>query len=64
MTIPEAAQLVLQASTLAQGGDLFLLDMGDPVRIKDLAEQLVLLSGLTLRNENDLVVKLRLYVPD
>ena len=53
MTIPEAAQLVLQASTLAQGGDLFLLDMGDPVRIKDLAEQLVLLSGLTLRNEND-----------
>ena len=37
MTIPEAAQLVLQASTLAQGGDLFLMDMGEPVRIKDLA---------------------------
>ena len=53
MTIPEAAQLVLQASTLAKGGDLFLLDMGDPVRIRDLAEQLVLLSGLTLRNDND-----------
>ena len=37
MTIPEAAQLVLQSSVLAEGGDLFLLDMGEPVRIKDLA---------------------------
>lgn len=50
MTIPEAAQLVLHASTLAQGGDLFLLDMGEPVRIKDLAEQMVRLSGLSLRD--------------
>ena len=50
MTIPEAAQLVLQAATLAQGGDLFLLDMGEPVRIKDLAEQMVRLSGLSLRD--------------
>jgi FlaA1/EpsC-like NDP-sugar epimerase len=50
MTIPEAAQLVLQAAQLAQGGDVFLLDMGDPVRIKDLAEQMVRLSGLSLRN--------------
>ena len=50
MTIPEAAQLVLQAAALAQGGDLFLLDMGEPVRIKDLAEQMVLLSGLSLRD--------------
>ena len=50
MTIPEAAQLVLQASTLAKGGDLFLLDMGEPVRIKDLAEQMVRLSGLSLRD--------------
>ena len=50
MTIPEAAQLVLQAATLAQGGDLFLLDMGEPVRIKDLAEQMVLLGGLSLRD--------------
>ena len=41
MTIPEAAQLVLQAAVLAEGGDVFLLDMGDPVRIKDLAEQMV-----------------------
>ena len=50
MTIPEAAQLVLQAATIAQGGDLFLLDMGEPVRIKDLAEQMVRLSGLSLRD--------------
>ena len=51
MTIPEAAQLVLQAtSTLAKGRDVFLLDMGEPVRIKDLAEQMVRLSGLSLRD--------------
>ena len=50
MTIPEAAQLVLQAATLAKGGDVFLLDMGEPVRIKDLAEQMVRLSGLSLRD--------------
>ena len=51
MTIPEAAQLVIQASVLARGGDLFLLDMGEPVRIKDLAEQMARLSGRSLRNE-------------
>ena len=50
MTIPEAAQLVLQAGVLACGGDLFLLDMGEPVRILDLASQMVRLSGLTLRD--------------
>jgi FlaA1/EpsC-like NDP-sugar epimerase len=50
MTIPEAAQLVLQAAVLAQGGDVLLLDMGEPVRIKDLAEQMVRLSGLSLRD--------------
>ena len=48
MTIPEAATLVLQSSVLAQGGDVFLLDMGEPVRIKALAEQMVRLSGLSL----------------
>ena len=53
MTIPEAAQLVLQAATLAKGGDLFLLDMGEPVRIKDLAEQMVRLSGLSLRTSQN-----------
>ena len=51
MTIPEAAQLVLQSSVLAKGGDVFLLDMGEPVRIKDLAEQMLRLSsGLSLRD--------------
>ena len=50
MTIPEAATLVLQASVFAQGGDVFLLDMGEPVRIKALAEQMVRLSGLSLRD--------------
>ena len=50
MTIPEAAQLVLQAATLAEGGDVFLLDMGEPVRINALAEQMVRLSGLMLRD--------------
>ena len=53
MTIPEAAQLVLQAATLAKGGDLFLLDMGEPVLIKDLAEQMVRLSGLSLRDDQN-----------
>ena len=50
MTIPEAAQLVLQAAVLAEGGDLFLLDMGAPVRIQDLATQMVRLSGLSVRD--------------
>ncbi|KGG16323.1 UDP-N-acetylglucosamine 4,6-dehydratase [Prochlorococcus sp. MIT 0602] len=53
MTIPEAAQLVIQASVLAQGGDVFLLDMGEPVRIIDLAKQMIRLSGLSvLDNDN------------
>tara|TARA_A100001388_G_C28774720_1_gene506543 strand:+ start:1373 stop:3331 length:1959 start_codon:yes stop_codon:yes gene_type:complete len=51
MTIPEAAQLVLQASVLAKGGDLFLLDMGEPVLIESLAKQLINLSGLKLKDE-------------
>lgn len=50
MTIPEAAQLVLQSAVLAEGGDVLLLDMGEPVRIKGLAEQMVRLSGLSVRD--------------
>jgi len=51
MTIPEAAQLVLHAGAMAEGGDLFVLDMGTPVRILDLAKRMVALSGLTIRDE-------------
>tara|TARA_B100000900_G_C20581222_1_gene717623 strand:+ start:427 stop:2310 length:1884 start_codon:yes stop_codon:yes gene_type:complete len=51
MTIPEAVQLVIQASEMAQGGEVFLLDMGKPIKIKDLAEQMIKLSGFSVKNE-------------
>jgi FlaA1/EpsC-like NDP-sugar epimerase len=51
MTIPEAAQLVIQAGAMGQGGDVFVLDMGQPVKIAELAEKMILLSGLSLRSE-------------
>ncbi len=50
MTIPEAAQLVLQAGAMAQGGDVFVLDMGKPVKIIDLARRMAQLSGLSVRD--------------
>jgi len=53
MTIPEASQLVLQAGAMAQGGDVFVLDMGKPIRIADLARRMVQLSGLTVRDEEN-----------
>jgi FlaA1/EpsC-like NDP-sugar epimerase len=50
MTIPEASQLVVQAGAMAQGGEVFVLDMGEPVRILELARRMVALSGLVLRD--------------
>jgi FlaA1/EpsC-like NDP-sugar epimerase len=53
MTITEAAQLVIQASAMTSSGDVFLLNMGDPVRIYDLAKRLIYLSGLTIKDESN-----------
>ena len=53
MTIPEAAQLVIQAGAMATGGDVFVLDMGQPVRIDDLARRLISLMGLTIRDQSN-----------
>jgi len=53
MTIPEAAQLVIQAGAMAKGGDVFVLDMGQPVKIMDLARRMVELSGLTVKDEQN-----------
>ncbi|MBB3648949.1 FlaA1/EpsC-like NDP-sugar epimerase [Rhizobium sp. BK619] len=52
MTISEASQLVIQAGAMGEGGDVFLLDMGEPVRIADLARKMVELSGLSVRDDN------------
>ena len=53
MTIPEAAQLVIQAGSLATGRDVFLLDMGEPVKILDLARRMIELSGLDVKDANN-----------
>lgn len=53
MTIPEAAQLVIQAGSMGKGGDVFVLDMGRPVRIEDLARRMIHLMGLTVRDADD-----------
>jgi len=55
MTIPEASQLVLQAGALGGGGEIFILDMGEPVKILDLAEDMIRLSGLTPYEDIDIV---------
>lgn len=52
MTIPEAAQLVIQAGSMGQGGDVFVLDMGEPVKIADLAQKMIDLAGLSVRDES------------
>ena len=51
MTIPEAAQLVIQAGAMAKGGDVFVLDMGEPIKIYDLAHRMIELSGLAVLNQ-------------
>ena len=53
MTISEAAQLVIQSASIAQGGDVFVLDMGDPVKILDLAKEMALLSGYSIKDEQN-----------
>jgi len=53
MTIPEAAQLVIQAGAMGRGGDVFVLDMGDPVRILDMAKRMIRLSGFDIKNDNN-----------
>jgi FlaA1/EpsC-like NDP-sugar epimerase len=53
MTIPEAAQLVIQAGAMAKGGDVFVLDMGESVKVMDLARRMVELSGLSVRDEEN-----------
>jgi len=55
MTIPEASQLVLQAGALGTGGEIFILDMGEPVKILELAEDMIRLSGLTPYEDIDIV---------
>lgn len=54
MTIPEAAELVIQAGAMGEGGDVFVLDMGDPIHILDLAKRMIKLSGFTEKNEKNL----------
>ena len=62
MTLPEAAQLVIQAGTMGKGGDVFVLDMGESVKIIDLAKQMIRLSGLEIQDEShpkgDIAIKI------
>ena len=61
MTIPEAAQLVIQAGAMAKGGDVFVLNMGEPIRIIDLAKRMITLAGYTVKTpeqpEGDIEIK-------
>ena len=62
MTIPEAAQLVIQAAAMANGGDVFVLDMGQPIKILDLAKRMVELSGLTVLDQNNTMGDIEIQV--
>ena len=62
MTIPEAAQLVIQAGAMSDGGALFVLDMGEPVRIEDLAKRMIQLSGLKVKDQNNLEGDLEIVI--
>ena len=53
MSIPEAAELVIQAGAMGKGGDVFVLDMGEPVKIYELAKKLIRLSGMEVKDENN-----------
>ena len=53
MTIPEAAELVIQAGALGKGGEIFVLDMGEPIRIVDLAKRMIRLSGMEVRDKEN-----------
>ena len=53
MSIPEAAELVIQAGAMGEGGDVFVLDMGEPVKIYELARRLINLSGMEVKDENN-----------
>ena len=67
MTIPEAAQLVIQAGAMGKGGDVFVLDMGDSVKISDLATKMVRLSGLEIKTDDtphgDIEIKVYRFTP-
>ena len=63
MTIPEAASLVIQAGAMAKGGEVFVLDMGEPVKIIDLAKNMIRLAGRTLRNEDHPTGEIEIQIP-
>ena len=63
MSIPEAAELVIQSGAMGDGGEVFVLDMGEPVKIAELAKRMISLNGMELIDENNLKVMLRLNIP-
>ena len=64
MTISEAAKLVIQVAALAKGGEIFILDMANPVNILDLDKEMISLIGLTLKDENNEKVDIAIFEKD